>query len=429
MFHPMAFTVVIALLGGADAVADVRAGGGRAVRHRHASRRRRTASCAGARTRLPPGAGRCALRRRWPWSWRGRAAGRAGAACWPRAWAASSSRASTRATSPCTRCASPAPASTQAVDDAGRARARASSSSRGRATSSPRSAPPRSPPTRCRRASPTRFVMLKPREEWPDPRKPKAELVRGDRGTPSTQMPGNNYEFTQPIQMRFNELISGVRTDVAVKVYGDDLDDAAARSASRSTRCSTPIPGAADVKVEQVTGLPVLTITLDRDALARYGLNVADVQAVVETAVGGTRGRAGLRGRPALRHRRAPARSAARPIARLPIGAAARLPLPSRAGDAGGAQFVPLREVATLERRDRARTRSAARTASGASSSPPTCAAATSARFVAEAAATQSTREVEAAGGLLDRATAARSSSCISAQQAPAHRRAASRCC
>ena len=100
------------------------------------------------------------------------------------------------------------------------------------------------------------------------------------------QIPGNNYEFTQPIQMRFNELISGVRCDVAVKVFGDDLDVLLANG-EEIAEVLEKIPGAADVKVEQVSGLPVLTVMIDRPRISRYGLNVADVQEVVEVAVGG----------------------------------------------------------------------------------------------------------------------------------------------
>jgi cobalt-zinc-cadmium resistance protein CzcA len=99
-------------------------------------------------------------------------------------------------------------------------------------------------------------------------------------------VPGNNYEFTQPIQMRFNELIAGVRSDVAVKVYGDDFD-AMVPAAERIARVLQSISGAADVKVEQTQGLPMMNINIDRDAIARYGLNVADVQDVISTAIGG----------------------------------------------------------------------------------------------------------------------------------------------
>ncbi len=129
------------------------------------------------------------------------------------------------------------------------------------------------------------FIIMKPRREWPNPRKSKDELVRDIEAVVS-QVPGNNYEFTQPIEMRFNELIAGVRSDLAVKVFGDDLDILLATSRDVA-RILGDVPGSADVKAEQVTGLPLLTIDIDRDAIARYGLDVADVQDVIEIAVGG----------------------------------------------------------------------------------------------------------------------------------------------
>ena len=129
------------------------------------------------------------------------------------------------------------------------------------------------------------FLMLKPREQWPDPRKPKTELIE-ELETAAREIPGSNYEFTQPIQMRTNELISGVRADVAVKVYGDDLAQLE-RLAVRIERVIGRVQGAADVKAEQVTGLPLLTVTPDPGALARYGLTPGDVQDTVATAIGG----------------------------------------------------------------------------------------------------------------------------------------------
>ncbi|WP_448480519.1 efflux RND transporter permease subunit [Pseudoxanthomonas mexicana] len=129
------------------------------------------------------------------------------------------------------------------------------------------------------------FIMLKPRSEWPDPRKTKAALV-AEIETAVKQIPGNNYEFTQPIQMRMNELISGVRADVAIKVYGDDLDTLV-RLGEQVETVAKAVDGAADVRLEQATGLPLLTITPDRQALIRYGLNPGDVQHTVATAVGG----------------------------------------------------------------------------------------------------------------------------------------------
>jgi cobalt-zinc-cadmium resistance protein CzcA len=129
------------------------------------------------------------------------------------------------------------------------------------------------------------YVMIKPRESWPDPRKPKATLV-AELEAAVTKVPGNNYEFTQPIQMRFNELISGVRADLAVKVYGDDLDTLVETGEQIEALLGT-IPGAADVALEQATGLPVMNITPKRELLYRYGLSVADVQEVIEVALGG----------------------------------------------------------------------------------------------------------------------------------------------
>lgn len=129
------------------------------------------------------------------------------------------------------------------------------------------------------------YVMLKPRNEWPDPRKPKTRLL-AEMEAVAQRLPGNNYEFTQPIQMRMNELISGVRADVAVKVYGDDLDTLVRVAREVETVIAT-VPGAADVKSEQATGLPLLSIAPDRRALAGYGLNPGDVQDTVATAIGG----------------------------------------------------------------------------------------------------------------------------------------------
>jgi len=129
------------------------------------------------------------------------------------------------------------------------------------------------------------FIMLKAPEDWPDPSKTKAELV-AELEAAVARVPGNNYEFTQPIQMRFNELISGVRSDLAVKVYGDDLETLL-DIGSRIEEVLKTVPGAADVKLEQATGLPVTTVTPKRDVLFRYGINVADVQDLVAMALGG----------------------------------------------------------------------------------------------------------------------------------------------
>ena len=131
------------------------------------------------------------------------------------------------------------------------------------------------------------FVITKPRKEWPDPKRSRDDLVEGFSAALSL-LPGNVYEYTQPIEMRFNELISGVRGDVAVKIFGDDLEQLK-ETAREVEAILGSIPGATDVKTEQASGLPILTIHIDRGAISRYGLHIADVQAVVQTALGGTR--------------------------------------------------------------------------------------------------------------------------------------------
>jgi cobalt-zinc-cadmium resistance protein CzcA len=186
------------------------------------------------------------------------------------------------------------------------------------------------------------YVLLKGRKDWPDPRKPRDQLVAELEAVVS-RIPGNNYEFTQPIQMRFNELISGVRSDVAVKIYGDNLEQLA-ELGEQVEGVIGAIEGAQDAKVEQVTGLPVLQITPNRVALARLGLNVADVQNAVGTAFGGTEAGQVFEG-----DRRFDV------IVRLPerlrqdvdaIGQL-RIPLPGHDGDPRG--YVPLQEVASID--------------------------------------------------------------------------------
>jgi cobalt-zinc-cadmium resistance protein CzcA len=129
------------------------------------------------------------------------------------------------------------------------------------------------------------FIIMKPRDEWPDPRKPKATLVAEMEATVN-RIPGSKYEFIQPIQMRFNELIAGVRSEVAIKIFGDDLETLVDLGSQVETLLQT-VAGNADVQSEQVIGLPMLTVTPNRPSLARYGLNVADVQRTLSIAVGG----------------------------------------------------------------------------------------------------------------------------------------------
>ncbi|MGE0269387.1 MAG: efflux RND transporter permease subunit [Candidatus Omnitrophota bacterium] len=129
------------------------------------------------------------------------------------------------------------------------------------------------------------FVMLKERKEWPDKSRSKADVVRGLEED-LEKIPGNAYEFTQPIQMRFNELIAGVRSDVAVKIFGDDMD-VLLKTGNEIAEVLNKVEGASDVKVEQITGLPVLTIHIDRKEAVRYGLNMSVIQETIEIALGG----------------------------------------------------------------------------------------------------------------------------------------------
>jgi cobalt-zinc-cadmium resistance protein CzcA len=129
------------------------------------------------------------------------------------------------------------------------------------------------------------FVILKPPSEWPAPQRTKVELI-AEMEKAVRKIPGNNYEFTQPIQMRFNELLSGVRADVAVKVFGDDIDILLATS-EQIEKALNSIPGASDVRIEQLSGLPMVSMQMDRTKMARYGLNTIDIQDAIAISIGG----------------------------------------------------------------------------------------------------------------------------------------------
>lgn len=130
------------------------------------------------------------------------------------------------------------------------------------------------------------FLMLKPRKEWPDPGKSKAQLLSEVDAVLAT-VPGMLYEFSQPIEMRFNELIAGVRAALAVKIYGDDFDTLT-RLSQQAAAIVQKVPGAEGVKAEATSGLPTLTVQPRLEALARFGLDTGVVQRLVATAVGGT---------------------------------------------------------------------------------------------------------------------------------------------
>jgi cobalt-zinc-cadmium resistance protein CzcA len=202
------------------------------------------------------------------------------------------------------------------------------------------------------------FILLKPRAQWPDPNRPKADLVAAIEKRVS-DVPGNNYEFTQPIQMRFNELISGVRSDLGIKIFGDDLDTLLAL-ANKVQSVVQRVPGAADVRSEQVSGLPMLTVKPSRAALARYGVTLSDLQEVVEIAVGGKEAGLVFEG-----DRRFDIVVRLPEHLRVDLDALADLPIPvpqaaATAGDAGrraivqtgsgaAAPYVPLSAVATIQ--------------------------------------------------------------------------------
>ena len=189
------------------------------------------------------------------------------------------------------------------------------------------------------------FLILKPREDWPDPDLPKSELITRMEET-LEQLPGNKYEFTQPIQMRFNELISGVRSDLAVKLYGDDLEQLL-KTAQEIEAVVKKVEGSADVSMEQASGLPTLSIIPDRKRLDLYGLNISDVQDVVQVAMAGR-----LAGHIFEGDRRFDL------VVRLPehlrtdIKSLEMLPIPLRSAKQDGVNetpdYVPLKEVADL---------------------------------------------------------------------------------
>ncbi|WP_166423359.1 CusA/CzcA family heavy metal efflux RND transporter [Paraglaciecola sp. 20A4] len=181
------------------------------------------------------------------------------------------------------------------------------------------------------------FVMLKTRSEWPNPNLSQSELVTQIE-TAVKQLPGNNYEFTQPIQMRFNELISGVRADLGIKVFGDDLDELL-RVANDVLASISALDGVADARVEQVTGLPVFSIEPKRVALSRFGLSLDELQDIVATAIGGADSGVIYQG-----DRRFSLVVRLPEILRNDLESLMNLPIALRDGN-----YIPLSEVATLK--------------------------------------------------------------------------------
>ncbi|UXV20459.1 CusA/CzcA family heavy metal efflux RND transporter [Pseudomonas fluorescens] len=189
------------------------------------------------------------------------------------------------------------------------------------------------------------YVMLKPKAQWPDPNKSRETLI-ADIQRASAIVPGSAYELSQPIQLRFNELISGVRSDVAVKVFGDDMA-VLNKTAGEIAETLQKLEGASEVKVEQTSGLPVLTINIDRDKAARFGLNVGDVQDTIAVAVGGRQAGTLYEG-----DRRFDMVVRLSDALRTDIDGLSRLliPVPALAGSAAGQLgFIALSQVASLD--------------------------------------------------------------------------------
>jgi cobalt-zinc-cadmium resistance protein CzcA len=187
------------------------------------------------------------------------------------------------------------------------------------------------------------YIMLKPVDQWPKPRRSREELLAAVREE-AAKVPGSAYEFSQPIQLRFNELISGVRSDVAVKVFGDD-DEVLEDTAARIAQALQGVSGATEVKVEQTTGLPMLTVNVDRAKAARYGLDMSEVQDAVATAIGGREAGTFFQG-----DRRFDVLVRLPDAVREDVEALRRLPIPlPRSGSDGRVAYVPLAELATLD--------------------------------------------------------------------------------
>ncbi|MCE9572301.1 MAG: CusA/CzcA family heavy metal efflux RND transporter [Deltaproteobacteria bacterium] len=179
------------------------------------------------------------------------------------------------------------------------------------------------------------YIMLAPPEAWRDGID-KAALIAEMDAALRNAITGEAFGWSQPIEMRMSELIAGVRADVAVKIYGDDLGTLA-RTAERVAAALARVPGAADVKAAQTEGLPVLRIDIDRRAIARYGINAEDVLDVV-AAIGGHRVGTVIDG-----HRRFAIQARFAPSARADLAAVAQLTVRTPAG-----ALVPIGQLAEL---------------------------------------------------------------------------------
>jgi cobalt-zinc-cadmium resistance protein CzcA len=195
------------------------------------------------------------------------------------------------------------------------------------------------------------YVILKPRKEWPNPEKSKDRVAREIIGVIGSYI-GNKIELSQPIQLRMNELISGVKGDVAVKVFGDDMEELL-KAGQTVADVLSRVPGAEGVNLERLTGLPFLTILPKHDTISRFGLSVGDVQQIIETAIGGqTAGQffQGDRRFPIVIRLPETLRDNLDALRRLPILLRApEQPSDNRTISASGASYIPLSEVADFE--------------------------------------------------------------------------------
>ncbi|HEV2573470.1 CusA/CzcA family heavy metal efflux RND transporter [Methylocella sp. CPCC 101449] len=185
------------------------------------------------------------------------------------------------------------------------------------------------------------FIILKPQADWPDPSEPKESLVARIKQAVE-RLPGNNYEFTQPIQMRFNELLAGVRGDIAVKVFGDDFTTLL-RTANQVATILRQVPGAQDVRVEQAAGLPFLEINVDKSQIARVGLSLGTVHGVIGSAIGGERAGVVFEG-----DRRFPIIVRLPDSARQDIAALENLPVPLPVSADGARRSILLKQLASF---------------------------------------------------------------------------------
>jgi cobalt-zinc-cadmium resistance protein CzcA len=185
------------------------------------------------------------------------------------------------------------------------------------------------------------ILILKPRTDWPNPDKSRESFIEELRQVVEA-VPGNKYEFTQPIEMRFNELIAGVRTDVAIRIYGDDLATLA-KLGEKANDLLAQVDGAVDVRAEQMTGLPMISVEPQRDHMALLGVTVADLQQTLQMAIAGVQTGLVYEGDKRFRllvrldesQRRDP-----RALAQIPIA------LPAAASP--DISYVPLGQVATI---------------------------------------------------------------------------------